>query len=134
MFSPGYTVGQRFMRVPVLYPSLAWLRRRNANQERRKVEDGKLKFNGLIKWRKGSNTPEWSTREKDARTEKLFGRTEKAVFTKSGTQATNVEWQNRIVYFASLKQRSEQFQIVREVIIDRLWQALIDAFSYPTME
>ena len=122
------------MRSPVLYPSFAWLRRRNTNQERRKIEDGKLKFNGLIKWRKGSNTLEWSTREKDARTGKLFDYTEKAVFTKSGTQATNAKCQAQILYFTSQKQRPEQFQIVREVIMDRLWQALIDAFGYPTLE
>lgn len=92
-----------------------------------------MKFNGLIKWRKGTNVLEWSTREKDARTGKLVDYTEKAVFTKSGTQATNVHCQNRMAYFASQKQRLEQFQIVREVIMDRLWQALIGAFGYPTI-
>lgn len=75
-----------------------------------------MKFNGLIKWRKGTNVLEWSTREKDARTGKLVDYTEKAVFTKSGTQATNVHCQNRMAYFASQKQRLEQFQIVREVV------------------
>jgi len=83
-------------------------------------------------WRKGENTLQWSTSEVDAMTGKPIKSIAKAVF-KSGDPITNLECRRQILLFATWEQRAEQFQMVQHIIMDQLWQALIDAFGYPTM-
>ena len=88
------------------------------------MEKGKLKFDGQIKWCKGKNTLQWSESIKSIK---------KAGF-KSGNPTTNLECIGEMYYFASTKQRREQFQLVEQIIMNQLWPALIDKFGYPTME
>ena len=96
------------------------------------MKNGKLRFNGQIMWRKGENTLQWSMLKPDARTGRLVKYIKKAIFTRSGTQATNDTCQWKILLFAEGEERGEQFEMVRHIIMDRLWQALINAFGYPT--
>jgi hypothetical protein len=96
------------------------------------MENGKLRFNGQIMWCKGENKLQWSMLMPNATTGRLTKYVKKAVFTRSGTQATNARSRYGISLFAEDEQRVEQFEMVRHIIMDRLWQALIDAFGYPT--
>jgi hypothetical protein len=113
----------------VSFPRMAC---RNTNQERRTMKNGELRFDGQIKWCKGENTIQWSAPEKTTTTGRPDMSTQKAVFG-SGDSTTNKACRNEILSFGSQKQRVEQFLIV-EPIIFRLWQALIDAFGYPTLK
>jgi hypothetical protein len=97
------------------------------------MENGKLRFDGQIKWRKGENTLQWSEHHEDATTGRLIESTAKAVFG-SGDLTTDRECRGEILMFALTEQRAEQFQMVRHIIMNQLWQALIDAFGYPTMK
>ena len=121
------------MHVPVLYLPFIWLRRRNTDQERRTMEDGNLRFNGQIMWRKGENALQWSVPTADATTGRRIMSIRKAVF-KNGDPTTNDQCQRQLYLFTLHEQRWAQFQIVEHVIMDRLWPALIDAFGYPVME
>ena len=93
------------------------------------MKNGKPKFNGQIMWRKGENT---STLKPDATTGRLVKYIKKAIFTRSGTLGTNDTCQWKILLFAEQEEREEQFEMVRHIIMDQLWQALINAFGYPT--
>ena len=96
------------------------------------MKNDKLRFDGQIKWCKGENTLQWSALHEEATTGRLIETIEKAVF-KSGDPITNLECRRQILLFGGREQRVEQFQMVRHIIMDKLWQALIDAFGYPTM-
>src|SRR5271156_5469707 len=96
------------------------------------MENGELRFDGQIKWCKGENTIQWSAPEKHSTKGRSIMSIQKAVFG-SGDLATNKACRNQILSFGSQKQRVEQFLMV-EPIIFRLWQALIDAFGYPTLK
>ena len=113
----------------VSFPRMA---RRNTDQERRTMKNGELRFDGQIKWCKGENTIQWSEPEKTTTTGRPNMSTQKAVFG-SGDSTTNEVCRKQMLSFASRKQRWEQFEIVQLIII-RLWQALIDAFGYPTLK
>jgi hypothetical protein len=88
------------------------------------VENGELRFDGQIKWRKGGNTLQWSLRNMDV--------TKKAVFG-NGDTTTNDDCREELALFTRTERRLGQFEIVKPVIY-RLWQALIDEFGYPTLE
>jgi len=51
------------------------------------VQDDKLRFNGQIRWAKGSNIIEWSERREDFMTKKAVTFTQQAVFKDSGRLA-----------------------------------------------
>ena len=42
-------------------------------------------------------------------------------------------YRNQVLSFGSQKRRVEQFLMVKPIIF-RLWQAVIDAFGYPTLK
>jgi hypothetical protein len=59
--------------------------------------------------------------------------TQKAVF-RQGTKETNEVCQAAITVFATMGDRAEQFEVVREIITKLIWQALIHNFRYPMLE
>jgi hypothetical protein len=97
------------------------------------MENDQLRFDGQIKWLKGEGTLQWSALKPGATTGKRITSVQKAVF-KSGNPATNLKCLKQILSFARQEQRREQFQLVKHIIIDQLWPALIDHFGYPTMQ
>jgi hypothetical protein len=65
------------------------------------MENGKLRFDGQIMWRKGKNTLQWSVIQADAATGRLTESIEKAVF-KSGDLTTNIECQREAEAYSVL--------------------------------
>ena len=92
-------------------------------------EYGRLRFDYQIEWHNGRNILEWSAMKKDATTRKFIKSTEKAVFTRSGTQATNETCKWHVLLLAEQEQRVEQFNLVRGITMYQLWQALIRRFG-----
>jgi len=60
--------------------------------------------------------------------------TKKAVFQQDGTKNTDRLCRNEITLFGTEGDRAEQFEMVRNVIIDDLWRAVTFNFGYPKFE
>jgi hypothetical protein len=96
------------------------------------MENGELRFDGQIRWCKGENTIQWSVVREPSTKGKRTMSIQKAVFG-SEDSTTNKVCRQQMLLFGSQKQRVEQFEMVRPIIL-RLWRALIDAFGYPTLK
>jgi hypothetical protein len=60
--------------------------------------------------------------------------TQKAVFQKGGTEATNLVCRKVVMMFAMEGGRAGQFEMVQDIIIRHIWEELILIFGYPILE
>jgi hypothetical protein len=67
-------------------------------------------------------------------TKKMVLYIERAVFQQDGTDETNQDCREAILFFGTKRDRAGQFKMVREIIMERLWHALKARFGYPILE
>lgn len=97
------------------------------------MRNGKLRFDGQIKWPKGTNTIQWSEQLVDPATKEVVMSINMAVFADEGTKATNKRCKLRIPSFAMTGDRAEQYQRIHPVL-DQLWNALVHKFGSSTFK
>ena len=92
------------------------------------MDNNTLKSDGQIKWRKGGNIIQWSSRE-DAKAGTTIEHIKMAVFW-NGNADTNDQCRFELFLFAGQAPRLAQFKLVEQIIMEYLWSALIIVFGY----
>ncbi|KAN0086359.1 hypothetical protein V8E54_000047 [Elaphomyces granulatus] len=100
-------------------------------QKERNANNNTLRFDGQIKWRKGGNIIQWSSRNENAKAGTTIEHIAMAVFGDENAD-TNDQCRFELFLFAGQGPRLAQFKLVKQIIMEDLWSALIIVLGSPS--
>ncbi len=92
----------------------------------RTVKDAELRFDRMIEWRRGGNIIEWCSRRTDPESGLAKDDIKEQAVFEAGTPDNNDICRLKLRGLVrAVEEREKQFELVKEVIVEELWVALV---------